>query len=223
MFMPSVDQIRSFLDIMQIDTIQLSQIESMQLIKMVAATESAYFHNCNNFFSEGEKNLWKQGSRTWFTIRSWIEQIKMTKPKSVEDIALLMQKYIDMSEDGPIHLSYGTWIFKGFYYSVDGPYSDEQFRLLIIEEFDKERRLFERLKQKHDSSRQESTQSRIRISEHVRIEVWRRDGGKCTRCDSRENLEYDHIIPLSRGGSNTTRNIELLCEKCNRSKGANIG
>ena len=128
-----------------------------------------------------------------------------------------------MAEDQPIKLSSELWLFKDFLYTVDGLYSDEQFRLLILEEFDKERRRFERLKQRYDFTQQESARSRVRIPEHARIEVWRRDGGKCTRCDSRENLEYDHIIPLSRGGSNTARNIELLCEKCNRSKGANIG
>jgi len=56
----------------------------------------------------------------------------------------------------------------------------------------------------------------------VKIFVWRRDGGRCVKCGSQEKLEYDHIIPLSKGGSNTARNIQLLCEKCNRSKGANI-
>ncbi len=60
------------------------------------------------------------------------------------------------------------------------------------------------------------------ISESVRHEVWRRDGGQCVDCGSRERLEYDHIIPVSRGGSNTVRNLELRCEVCNRSKGARI-
>ncbi len=60
------------------------------------------------------------------------------------------------------------------------------------------------------------------IPTEVRRQVWRRDGGKCVKCGSRRNLEYDHIIPVSMGGSNTARNIELLCESCNRSKGASI-
>ena len=64
--------------------------------------------------------------------------------------------------------------------------------------------------------------SRPRIPEEIRVKVWRRDGGECARCGSRENLEFDHIVPISKGGSNTTRNIELLCEKCNRSKGNRI-
>lgn len=58
------------------------------------------------------------------------------------------------------------------------------------------------------------------IPERVRREVWNRDGGRCVDCGSRERLEYDHIVPLSQGGANTARNIELRCEKCNRRKGA---
>ena len=63
---------------------------------------------------------------------------------------------------------------------------------------------------------------RLGIPSEVRREVWRRDGGKCVKCGSRQNLEYDHIIAVSQGGSNTARNIELLCEVCNRAKGASI-
>jgi len=39
---------------------------------------------------------------------------------------------------------------------------------------------------------------------------------------SKEKLEYDHISPIAKGGSNTEPNIQLLCEKCNRKKGATI-
>ena len=65
-------------------------------------------------------------------------------------------------------------------------------------------------------------EGRERIPEEVRHEVWRRDGGKCGRCGSRENLEFDHVIPLAKGGSNTPRNIEMLCEQCNRQKSDDI-
>jgi hypothetical protein len=64
--------------------------------------------------------------------------------------------------------------------------------------------------------------TREAISERVRHEVWRRDKGRCVDCGSRERLEFDHIIPISRGGSNTARNIELRCEACNRRKSATI-
>jgi hypothetical protein len=60
------------------------------------------------------------------------------------------------------------------------------------------------------------------IPSEVKMNVWRRDQGKCVQCGSKENLEYDHIIPVSKGGSNTERNIQLLCQTCNRKKAAGI-
>lgn len=63
---------------------------------------------------------------------------------------------------------------------------------------------------------------RERIPEAVRHAVWRRDEGKCVKCGSNEKLEFDHIIPIIKGGSNTERNIQLLCEPCNRQKSDKI-
>jgi hypothetical protein len=60
------------------------------------------------------------------------------------------------------------------------------------------------------------------IPKSVKQYVWQRDRGRCVECGSNEKLEYDHIIPLVEGGSNTDRNIQLLCEKCNRKKGRKI-
>lgn len=60
------------------------------------------------------------------------------------------------------------------------------------------------------------------IPRSIQREVWQRDGGRCVECETRERLCFDHIIPFSLGGSNTVRNIQLLCEKCNLSKGNRI-
>jgi len=56
----------------------------------------------------------------------------------------------------------------------------------------------------------------------IQREVWQRDGGRCVECGTREMLCFDHIVPFSRGGSNTVRNVQLLCEHCNLSKGNRI-
>ena len=64
--------------------------------------------------------------------------------------------------------------------------------------------------------------SRAPIPEAVRSEVWRRDGGRCVKCGSKENLQFDHIIPVARGGATSAQNLQLLCQQCNRVKGARI-
>jgi len=64
---------------------------------------------------------------------------------------------------------------------------------------------------------------RERISQSVKDRVWNRDGGVCVECGSNTKLEFDHIIPVSKGGSSTYRNIQLLCETCNRKKSNKIG
>lgn len=60
------------------------------------------------------------------------------------------------------------------------------------------------------------------IPDDVRMFVWRRDEARCVRCSTQADLEFDHVIPLSMGGSDTARNLQLLCGSCNRSKGGNL-
>lgn len=57
-----------------------------------------------------------------------------------------------------------------------------------------------------------------RIPQDVRIAVWQRDQGKCVQCGARDYLEYDHIIPYSKGGATTVNNMQLLCRRCNQAK-----
>jgi HNH endonuclease len=53
----------------------------------------------------------------------------------------------------------------------------------------------------------------------VKLAVWRRDGGCCVQCGSRDNLHFDHVIPYSRGGSSLrAENIQLLCARHNLQK-----
>lgn len=117
------------------------------------------------------------------------------------------------------------WLYQNCLYVIPYKqhYSKEEMKLMVLDTADKERQKFERLRTKFDSeSSKEIRFQRPRIPEEIRITVWRRDQGRCVRCGKQENLEYDHIIPISKGGSNTVRNIELLCEKCNREKGNRV-
>lgn len=80
-----------------------------------------------------------------------------------------------------------------------------------------------KLKLAKENARQVLTLSR-RIPYWVRREVWKRDEGRCAfvsdagqRCGQRSWLEYDHIVPYSKGGrSDDPKNVRLLCRTHNQ-------
>jgi hypothetical protein len=47
-------------------------------------------------------------------------------------------------------------------------------------------------------------------------------GFKCSNCPASSNLEIDHLIPWSWGGTNHLFNLQVLCRACNRRKGARL-
>ena len=53
----------------------------------------------------------------------------------------------------------------------------------------------------------------------VKIEVWKRDKGRCVLCGKKELLHFDHVLPFSKGGTSlTAKNIQLLCARHNLMK-----
>lgn len=94
----------------------------------------------------------------------------------------------------------------------------EQFKDKLTEELRNDGEFVSNIEIKYNKAKRKRT-----ISQDVKDRVWNRDGGKCVQCGSNENLEFDHIIPFSKGGANTYRNIQLLCQPCNRSKSDSIG
>ena len=52
----------------------------------------------------------------------------------------------------------------------------------------------------------------------TRHNIFRRDGHKCGYCSSKKDLTLDHILPKSRGGGNTWKNLVTCCKKCNNAK-----
>lgn len=48
-----------------------------------------------------------------------------------------------------------------------------------------------------------------------KLRIKERDGFRCTKCYSREQLTIDHIIPQSEGGTNDDDNLTTLCKGCN--------
>lgn len=53
------------------------------------------------------------------------------------------------------------------------------------------------------------------LRRHLRPIVRRRYRNRCAACGWDWRLTVDHIVPVSRGGTNDLDNLQLLCEKCN--------
>ncbi|MBA4196116.1 MAG: HNH endonuclease [Chitinophaga sp.] len=57
------------------------------------------------------------------------------------------------------------------------------------------------------------------IPTSIKLEVWKRDKGKCVQCGSTDNLHFDHILPFVKGGTSLkAENIQLLCARHNLQK-----
>ena len=69
---------------------------------------------------------------------------------------------------------------------------------------------------------------KIRNTQHKRKILYDRQGGKCALCGRQlqiddwtsieDYLTFDHILPVSRGGSNGLMNLQGLCHQCNYQK-----
>lgn len=52
------------------------------------------------------------------------------------------------------------------------------------------------------------------LPKDIRETVLKRDGYKCIRCGSAEDLDIHHIVPKSQGGSDELSNLRTLCRQC---------
>lgn len=51
----------------------------------------------------------------------------------------------------------------------------------------------------------------------------RRDSGRCVLCGSRNEVQVDHVIPVTKGGTHALSNLRCLCGNCHRRKTAGEG
>ncbi len=71
-------------------------------------------------------------------------------------------------------------------------------------------------------TRKKNKSKRRLISGKKRHAVFARDNYRCQICgatvDDGAKLHVDHILPVSKGGTNDITNLQILCEKCNLGK-----
>lgn len=163
----------------------------------------------------------QRGSGTWLLCEAFAE--------SQNSAPLELRRKIDTPDlcdwksdkpDGQL------WLFRGWSYFSDDQQglAAEDIRALINVNENKRRLTLEKAHALQAmSDNYDKPIRRASIPQVVRVEVWQRDRGHCVECGSQNKLEFDHIIPVVLGGGSTSRNLQLLCETCNRRKGASLG
>jgi hypothetical protein len=108
----------------------------------------------------------------------------------------------------------GIWVYNGLFKLVDAWQEESNARKVF-------KFKLELTDEDIDEPKNKSVEiehNRI-IPTSVKLEVWKRDKGKCVICGSTDNLHFDHIIPYSKGGSSlVAENIQLLCARHNLEK-----
>ena len=62
-------------------------------------------------------------------------------------------------------------------------------------------------------------------SRNIKATLYGQQAGYCNGCEEHfriQNLEIDHIVPVSKGGQDMDANLQLLCGSCNRIKGKRL-
>jgi hypothetical protein len=108
----------------------------------------------------------------------------------------------------------GIWSYNGVFHLVDSWRERDEYRTvfkfkLVAVEGDEDLAKPVRI----------NAERRRLIPTHVKLEVWKRDDGKCAVCGAKDELHFDHIVPFSKGGTSlTAANVQLLCARHNIDK-----
>ena len=89
----------------------------------------------------------------------------------------------------------------------------------VLERGDEYQKLINKIDRLRQISSNRLQINRKQISDHVLAFVLQRDLNKCVLCGDESNLQFDHILPVSKGGNNEPENLRILCQQCNQSRG----
>jgi hypothetical protein len=212
----------------------IRQLDNASLSHAVFANKSepkiSYDARSRRYAVSSERNWFEeieaQGPlKLAFTVKSGKRESRRTISTSDEISAEQYQQYLTTN---PVHLMSTRefqylWVDNGFY-EADSDLTFEQAVALVRSSSIKRARKIQRaveMSQVH-SGLGNVRQDRQSIPDEVKHLVWNRDGGCCANCGASSDLQYDHVIPLALGGSNSLNNLQLLCGPCNRRKGPTL-
>ena len=113
------------------------------------------------------------------------------------------------------------WTPSGLFWADPGMTAG-QVTLLVQDREHRTTHKLDRLQKRAEHGQSAAAQRREPIPSDVRIAVWELYGGRCANCGIDKDLQYDHIIPVAKGGGNSAENVQLLCGDCNRQKSDHI-
>jgi hypothetical protein len=148
---------------------------------------------------------------------------KLTQNGKFEKAALNYKKGIQSPELVKVYekIKSGIWVYNGVFELQDAWIEKSngrdvfKFKLLITDFSIKQKMI-------QTNELKDIEHNRL-IPTSVKIEVFKRDKGKCVQCGSKDNLHFDHILPYSKGGTSLkAENIQLLCARHNLKKSNKI-
>jgi hypothetical protein len=111
----------------------------------------------------------------------------------------------------------GIWVYNGVFELVDAWIEKDESRNVFKFKLHVTDKTIDQ-KEKRAKELKDLDHNRM-IPTSVKLEVWKRDKGRCVQCGSTDNLHFDHILPYSKGGTSLkAENIQLLCARHNLEK-----
>lgn len=114
------------------------------------------------------------------------------------------------------------WWWQDAFFWDSGSYGAEDVRALLFKREQRRQRELEHAHALIAADASGAPRMRTPIPREVKKLVFERDGGRCVECGSNFDIQYDHVIPFSLGGSNAVENLQILCAPCNQAKGATL-
>lgn len=172
----------------------------------------------NNFYAveEGKTSIQAEKAKILDSIQNDIPLIirKLSKKKLARKLGF---EEIDMS----------TAYFPKYVFRYVSPGGNSSNRCDVVMDIDNLSRFVVYLSERIEF-RKSAAGQRALMTSKLRQKIKERDGFACKKCGASVEkepnllLEIDHIIPVSKGGLTTEDNLQTLCWRCNRSKGAKI-
>lgn len=172
----------------------------------------------NNFEAAEEGKISLQAEK-----EKILESIKSDVPALIQKFS---RKKLEKSLGfDPIDL--GTAHFPQYTFKYVSPGGNKTTRYDIVMDIDNLNKFVQYLSERIKFKKSVAGQRALMTSK-LREKIKQRDGYACKKCkvsvaqEPNLLLEIDHIIPVSRGGMTAEDNLQTLCWRCNRSKGARV-